>query len=197
MATRRIAEMLRCEECSQSSLYQTTIRRHLFLHWLGWHCRNHLDNGEKYRCDRCGQEFGKKWTMNTHIHLSKTFRNFCGSVVATRFLGRHLKSHVLATLTIGGLVICDECGYWTTQKTNVARHFAGKHNRRKDFGCDTCGMEFLSKSNLLTHQLRRHFQDFGLSSPVQWKSSKIICDRCNIRLTRPGLEYHVRIVHLR
>ena len=197
MTTRRIAEMLRCEECSQSRLYQTTTRQNLFLHWLRSHCRTDWEGREKHRCDRCGQEYAAKSRLNLHINPSKAICDFCSLVIETRSISRHLVSHGLAKLTIGGLVICDECGYRTTRKANVARHFAGLHSRRKNFVCDSCGMEFFLKFNLLPHQLRRHFQDFGLSSPVRQQLCKMTCDQCNIRLTRPGLEYHVRILHLR
>ena len=194
---KRVEEMKRCEECSQSSLYKTTRRHDLFVHWLRWHCPNYLDCRQKYCCDRCGKETSTKSGLNYHINLSKAVCDICSLVMATGSLDYHRKSHFGNALHNKGLYFCDECSYRSIQKSKVAIHLAVMHNRRKDFACDTCDMKHSRKINLLRHQVNFHFEEFGLPSPVRRQRRKIMttCDPCNICFTRASLVFHVRSVH--
>ncbi|XP_063709959.1 zinc finger protein 235-like [Culicoides brevitarsis] len=112
------------------------------------HMESHMkEKPEFYKCDFCGEEFGKKQQLARHINKIHNRREEscykCGQMIVMYLMSRHLK-HCHA-----GDLKCKHCPEIFKKQSERIKHTRLVHLGYK---CKRCNIQFQNKSQLEAHQ---------------------------------------------
>ena len=118
---------------------------------------NRTKTGEKksveieWKCVHCSQSVQSEQKLKTHmakIHETEVLCKTCGfKTFSSALLGRHQRVH--------GGYICNQCPFQTTNRDDLKRHKANKHDGLT-FQCDQCTSSYTEKRKLGKHMQSMH-----------------------------------------
>ncbi|XP_043516194.1 zinc finger protein OZF-like isoform X1 [Frieseomelitta varia] len=141
-----------------------------------------------YTCDICQTTFEQKRKILRHIASKHSFhRPFKCSTCDKTFLYKcDLKAHRSIHQDVDSSLLhcCDKCGYRTKAKSNLKSHYIRRHTDDYKFACEHCGKRFK-----MEWDLKFHVGTHG--------SSQHMCDICGKFYTSSySLYKHRKVVHL-
>ncbi|XP_031567676.1 zinc finger and BTB domain-containing protein 24-like [Actinia tenebrosa] len=150
-----------CSRCNVAFRHDSTLTMHI---------RTRHDHLRPFKCDECGNTFGRL------SHLRKHVRKVCGNrmnkdrpIAQCRFCEENfptkgdLRKHVLTCERKEAKVkakevtlhVCDQCSKDFASPYNLRRHQL-THTDEKPFQCEVCARQFKEKSSLSKHMKRKH-----------------------------------------
>ena len=133
------------------------------------------ENGGKFVCPSCEEEFSKKSHMENHIqarHPGYRFR--CPDCDKKYTTYDKLKVHY-STIHEGNKHACEFCDYVSNFKKHLIEHVKVKHEGVK-YRCTECLIEFKRRRNLITHIKFKHHNIGGFTCPQ--------CEYCTLDKSR-------------
>ena len=209
----------RCEHCDAMFFSRDKQQQHVFRKHP-----QHVDFSPTFTCEQCGKPFMCRRSLITHqqyVHADVTHHFRCeweGCTRAYRTKGE-LKVHMKSHLNTAKTILCDECGFATTQKTTLRSHKRTQHANVVNYSlkCQYCTYVTYSMSTFKNH-MRSHngctpfrcphcdFQSTrfaGLLRHVQEKRDHsglflFNCQQCDYKsMSGDGFWDHLRIAHAR
>ncbi|KDR22275.1 hypothetical protein L798_02381 [Zootermopsis nevadensis] len=177
-----------CSECSKAFSSKFKLVRHALIHSSdserryrcnacdrSFHRKDHLQNHAKvhsvvrarWRCDRCGREYGSPLSHRRHLALHAAQDDgaldcgVCGRHFSTTpDILHHLKVHA-GSRTVKSPADrkfrCDHCERRFFTRKDVRRHLV-VHTGKRDFLCQFCPQRFGRKDHLVRHIKKSHHQ---------------------------------------
>lgn len=153
-----------CDLCSKSY----TLKNNLAKHRLAVHFRKSKE--DTLKCTICKEKFDHYTSRRKHMKMvhqggTKLTRD-CGVCLKEFTLAQDFLDHITAH---EGCVICEICGVDFENEHALKFHktvHRKVNSEEKKISCDTCGMKFLKKANLLVH-MSLHSNEY-----------KFVCDEC-------------------
>jgi len=137
-----VSKEVQCPHCDKI-VKRERLRLHMVIH-----------TGERrHICDLCGQKFGLRTTLLTHIQcvhqgVRRYTCTYCGQAFKR---SNHLKDHEkLHTDADSKPWACDICGKAFRREKNLKSHMVC-HIGSKDFMCEICGKAFNRIDNMRAH----------------------------------------------
>ncbi|PIK35238.1 hypothetical protein BSL78_27935 [Apostichopus japonicus] len=151
-----------CDVCGKKFLYETNLKRHLFIH-----------TGVRFKCSFCDKTYKQDWNRQVHekthlnpgpsatavrkplrrnAHLSNRSVDckICGKTLKQQSMKLHMDSHNQKMST------CQICG--KTVKSGSKYQHAKLHTNEKTHACSYCSAKFYFKSALVAH-MRKHTKE--------------------------------------
>ena len=189
----------KCDKCEFSCIQPGDFNRHKSMH-----------TGEsRHKCPHCDKTLVRKVDWKAHVakHISNeiesvkaTSRTTCKLCDAVFKLSADVLCHIKESHSVlqGTGITCSECGKSVDSKYLMKLHMRQEHNMAA-FGCDVCGLEFNSMSNLNRHKNNKH-ADPQTRSQIKVNSKKNMspepCPICGKAFKlKEYMTEHVRAVH--
>lgn len=137
----RAAQQMKCNLCEYSTVYKTTLMRHLRTH-----------TGERpYRCDICGKLFTEGTSLRRHMKMHGPLFPYQCSHCRQGFLHQTLlDSHEKSCTTKQfECYVCDK--KFHQHHVNLLVHMRRKHTGERPYTCAKCQKTFCQTSHLTRH----------------------------------------------
>ncbi|XP_062561046.1 zinc finger protein ZFP2-like [Armigeres subalbatus] len=190
-----------CNYCNKVLGTSKSFKCHMQLH----------SNLANYLCNRCGDRFKTKMAYIGHMASHDPDRYKCDVCGKSYRQAASLRNHKLSHSQEKPFS-CTICGHSTSQKSSLKKHML-THSETKSYVCDICGDHFRFSSNLIMHKRRKHtvVKDHVCSSCAKAFVSKdellnhqmchtdarpFECEQCQKTFNRKSsLQFHQRQKH--
>lgn len=136
--------LFECDQCHKVLGTSRSFKCHMQLH-------SELAN---FLCQSCGENFKTKMAYIGHMASHDPERFKCDVCGKSYRQAASLRNHKLNHSQEKPFA-CTICGHSTTQKSGLKKHML-THSESKAFVCDLCGDHFRFSSNLQMHKRRKH-----------------------------------------
>ncbi|KAL5004788.1 hypothetical protein ScPMuIL_018244 [Solemya velum] len=167
--------LFKCEQCDYSSNIKTALEEH-----------NRKHTGAYMKCDFEGCNFQTIYRRALLLHKKKheSVKQFvCDICSYSTTDSGSFKRHALSHTNLK-LFKCGKCDFRGKSRNDIVRHWKGKHEKEKDFGCKEC-----SYMTNLASDLRLHLMHHAGINPFQ-------CTKCHYSSkTRTKVSNHIKKKH--
>lgn len=146
--------LLTCEVCGAALKTMDTYKNHMALH----------TNQGRYQCSVCNKAFNHKQYYDDHYRSHFNLREFICQVCTLPFkTNKSLRTHIRAVHLNDKRMVCPVCGARFMTNFNLRGHMK-KHSRPESihcqFQCCSCSSKFHTQSELSTHQVNVHPEEY-------------------------------------
>lgn len=151
-----------CPDCDKTFAYPQLLGEH--------RKRIHTTPTKFFPCDKCGKEFTRQQTRDTHMLTHTDHRPVQCPKCSMRFKSEfYLKMHEVRHSETKNFVCPEEeCGKAFYTKSELNLHRRGVHSDNKEHPCKVCSKSFIKLSQLVTHNKKAHSKE----------NKKFKCENC-------------------